>query len=115
MLPVAQILPPGWLDLFSAEHGQIGVGLDPATTTKATSNPSAIVVVQRVNLMHYARLILRYKTADPNVTFFLLHAIVTGLRTRGLSVRRLCLLATNERFFAVGVRQRLAGKVPVEL
>ncbi|MBM3851749.1 MAG: hypothetical protein FJ399_01190 [Verrucomicrobia bacterium] len=115
MIRVADILPKNWLDVFSPHHGQIGIGLDPATTTKATSNPSAIVVDQRVNLTHFFRLALRFKTADPDVTFYLLNTIVTGLRGRGLSVRRLCILATNERFFAVSVRKKMTGKVPVEL
>lgn len=115
MIRVADILPSGWLDLFSPHHRQIGIGLDPATTTKATSNPSAIVCVQRVNLMHFARVVLRFKTDDPDVTFFLLNALVTGLRSRGLSARRLVILATNERFFAVSVRKKMIGKVPTEL
>lgn len=115
MIHVADILPSGWLDAFSREHRQIGIGLDPATTTKAKSNPSAIVVAQRVNLMHFARLVLRFKTDDPDVTTFLLMAIVSALRSRGLSVRRLCILATNERFFAVSVRKKMVGKCPVEL
>lgn len=108
------ILPPGWLDLFSSDP-QIGIGLDPATTTKETSNPSAITVTQKVGLMHYARLVLRFKTDDPDVTEGLLRAILLGLRGRGLSVRRLVILATNERFFAVSMRKKFVRLVPVEL
>lgn len=109
------ILPPGWLTLFSETHPLIGIGLDPATTTKKTSNPSAISVVQKVGLMYLARLIIRFKTDDPDVTELILRTIVDGLRSRGLSVRRLVILATNERFFAVSMRKKFAAKVPVEL
>lgn len=115
MIRVDDIFPPGWLDAFSPSHRQIGIGLDPATTTKAKSNPSAIVCVQKVNLMHFSRLAVRFKTADPDVTEAILRTIIMGLRGRGLSARRLCILATNERFFAVSMRKKFAGKVPVEL
>lgn len=109
------ILPAGWLSLFSDVHPRIGIGLDPATTTKKTSNPSAITVTQQVGLMFLARLIIRYKTDDPDVTEMILRQIIDGLRSRGLSVRRLCILATNERFFAVSLRKKFVSKVPVEL
>lgn len=109
------ILPPGWLDVFSPAHPRIAIGLDPATTTKKTSNPSAIVVTQEVNLTKFMRLVLRLKTDDPDVITTLLRQICVGLRGRGLSVRRLVILATNERFFAVTVRKKFAALAPTEL
>jgi hypothetical protein len=114
-IPVANILPPGWLDYFDRDSPRIGIGLDPATTTKKTSNPSGITVTQQVGLMYFARLILRFKTDDPDITEALLRLILDGLRSRGLSARRLCIAATNERFFAAAMRKKFAGKVPVEL
>lgn len=112
---VSNILPDGWLDLFDRDAPRIGIGLDPATTTKRTSNPSAIAVVQEVGLMRHARLILRYKSADPEVTTALFDAIVGGLRGAGLRVRRICILATSERYFAVAVKKQFTGRAPVEL
>jgi hypothetical protein len=112
---VAKILPPDWLDVFSPVHPRIGIGLDPATTTKDTSNPSGLSVVQQVGLTNYARLVLRYKTDDPDVTTSLCRQIVTGLGSIGLHVRQLCILATNERFFAAALRKQLAPLVPVHL
>jgi hypothetical protein len=112
---VDSILPPGWLDVFSTSHPRIAIGLDPATTTKKTSNPSAIVVTQEVNLVKFARLVVRLKTEDPDVITSLLREICVGLRGRGLSVRRLVILATNERFFAVKVRKNFATLAPTEL
>jgi hypothetical protein len=112
---VDSILPDGWLDVFSSTHGRVGVGLDPATTTKKTSNPTGLVVAQEVNLTAYCRLMLRLKTDDPDVITALLRQIYTGLRGRGLSVRRLSILATNERFFAVAVRKKFAALAPTEL
>jgi len=115
MIRVADILPPGWLDVFAPDAPRIGIGLDPATTTKAKSNPSGISVIQQVGLVYFARLVVRFKTDDPDVTEGLLTLILDGLRSRGLSVRRLCILATNERFFATALRKKFTGKVPVEL
>lgn len=112
---VDSILPPNWLDVFSPDHGKIGIGFDPATTTKKTSNPSGIVVTQEVNLTAFFRLVLRLKTDDPDVITSLLRTICTGLRGRGLSVRKLCILATNERFFAVQVRKKFVSLAPTEL
>ena len=66
MIRVADILPPGWLDVFAPDAPRIGLGLDPATTTKAKSNPSSISAIQQVGLVYFARLILRFPSASPN-------------------------------------------------
>lgn len=112
---VSTILPPGWATVFSTKHPRIAIGIDPATTTKKKSNPTGIVVTQQVGLFYYQRLVLRLKTADPDVIHAILLAITNGLRAHGLIVRRVCILATNERFFAVALRKKLAGLAPVEL
>jgi len=112
---VDNILPPGWLDVFDPAYPRIGIGLDPATTTKKKSNPSGLTVTQQVGLNYYARLVVRFKSADPDVTTGLLDQIVSGLRGRGLRVRMICILATNERYFAVAVKKQFAGKAPVQL
>lgn len=114
-LNVSNVLPAGWLDLFAQDQPRIGIGLDPATTTKETSNPTGITITQQVSLMYFARLVLRLKTGDPDVIEYLLRQILQGLRGRGLSARRLCIAATNERFFSITMRKKLAPLVPVEL
>lgn len=112
---VDSILPAGWLNVFSREHPRIAIGVDPATTTKKKSNPTGIVVTQQVGLFYFQRLVIRMKTEDPEVVERLLKTIIAGLRSIGLSVRKVCIRATNERFFAVSLRKLLAGKSPVEL
>lgn len=114
-LSVHNALPPGWVDRFDPSHGRIAIGYDPATTTKKKSNPSALTVVQQCGLYYYARLIVRFKTADGDVVEALINEIVTGLRARGLSVHGLAILATNERFFAVSLKKRFTGRLPVKL
>lgn len=114
-MTVAEILPPDWLSVFSRDHPRIAIGIDPATTTKKKSNPTGIVVMQQVGLMHFQRLVIRLKTGDGDVIEQLLKTILLGLRTVGLSCRRICILATNERFFAVALRKKLVRLAPVEL
>lgn len=112
---VANILPAGWVDFFDPHSRSISFGLDPATTTKKKSNPSVFSATQKVGLFNYVRLVVRLKTADPDVIHALIAEVVAGLRARGLSVRRLVILATNERFFAVTLKKRFAGSLPVKL
>lgn len=114
-LSVEDILPPGWLAVFSRAHPRIAIGIDPATTTKKKSNPTGIVVIQQVGQFYFQRLVVRMKTEDPEVIERLLRLIIAGLLSIGLSVRRVCIRATNERFFAVSLRKLLAGKAPVVL
>ncbi len=114
-LSVEDILPPAWLSVFSRAHPRIAIGIDPATTTKKKSNPTGIVVIQQVGQFYYQRLVIRMKTEDPDVIERLLMLVIAGLRSIGLSVRRVCIRATNERFFAVQLRKRLAGKAPVTM
>ena len=112
---VENILPTGWVDRFYMLGGRISIGIDPATTTKKMSNPTGIVVTQQVGLFYHERLVIRLKTGDGDVIFELLRAIIDGLRAVGLAVRKVIILATNERFWAISMRKRLASRAPVEL
>lgn len=102
---------PAWLPLI--EHSAIGLGLDVATTEKQTSNPSALAVVERTGREYFARLIVRWKTADPAVTQAILTTLLMRLAPR--RARRLCIDATSERFFAAELKRKLGALVPVEL
>lgn len=113
-LKVSEILPRGWEDVFSPVHTRIGIGYDIATTTNKKSNPSSLAVVQQVGHSCIGRLILRWKTKDPEVAKAILRRVITGL-PHGLRARRLCIDASNERYFATQVRSEFAGLVPVEL
>lgn len=112
---IEDVLPADWLDLFDPLYPRIGLGLDPATTTKAKSNPSAFVAIQQLSLMYFARLVVRFKTDDPEVTKAIMRLILTGLKSKGMHARRLCIAATNERFFAAACRREFAALVPVQL
>ena len=66
---IIDAVPVGWLDYLSepllGRVGRIGLGLDVATTEKATSNPSSLAVTEEVGLDYFVRLLLRWKTSDP--------------------------------------------------
>lgn len=97
--------------------GAVGLGWDLATTTKATSNPSSFAVVERRGVERIVRAVLNWKTADPDVALERARRLIKAVATRreGGSARRLCIDATNERYFAQTARKELGGLVPVEL
>ena len=97
--------------------GRVGLGWDLATTTSATSNPSAFTVLEENGVDLLARAVITWKTADPQVAMERARRIVRAVRARreGGPARRLCVDATNERYFAQTARRELGGEVPVEL
>lgn len=108
----SEVLPAGWRDWLTPHH-PVAAGLDVATTTKQKSNPSALALVQKVSADFIVRVVARWKTNDPRVTAAVLDELLD--LPHGLRLRRLCIDATNERFFAAQQQQRLAGRVAVEL
>ena len=109
----SDVLPSNWREVFSPNHPRIGIGVDPATTTKKKSNPTSIAVIQQVGLSFFVRVLLRFKTSDPRVTTWLLRELLN--LPHGLKCRRVAILATNERFFAAGLKREFTGICPVEL
>lgn len=113
-LRVQDILPENLGDFIDPAHPRLGLGLDLATTTKKKSNPSALALAQEVSPSIFYRLVLRWKTDDPDVT----RAILSGVLDRiphGLRVRGLAIDATSERFFASDLRRDFSGRLPVQL
>ncbi|HWD20503.1 MAG TPA: hypothetical protein VHB20_14620 [Verrucomicrobiae bacterium] len=105
---------------FLVEHltsGPVGLGWDLATTTKATSNPSSLAVVEGHGNEKIIRAIINWKVSDPAVAVERVRRIAQAvkLRREGGPARRLCIDATNERYFAQAFRNDLADLVPVEL
>lgn len=97
--------------------GSVAIGFDVATTTKATSNPSAVTVRERIGVEKFNRLIVTWKTTDPNIARERLGKIISAVRSRpeGGPARRLCIDATSERYFAQDCRTEFGGMLPVEL
>lgn len=87
-------LPPAWRHLFNGAS-DIAIGYDIATTTRDTSNPSVITIMCRGPQRIEARLIIRFKTADPKRPLELLTEIVETLTVGNVGID-----ATSERYFA---------------
>lgn len=111
---IPRLLPPEWPSLIDPNAPRLGLGYDIATTTKKTSNPSSITLTQEKGFLHLARLIVRFKSADPTfaraLIDHLLFMLPHGLRCRGLSVD-----ASNERYYAIETQKYFRGRLPVHL
>ena len=97
--------------------GATGIGVDVATTTKGTSNPTAVAVCQADSSGWRFPLICTWKTADPEVTRKRLRTIGQAIAARpvGGRARRLVIDATSERYYATDVRRHLSAQFPVLL
>ncbi len=97
--------------------GKVGIGFDVATTTRATSNPSAVTVVEANGIEKTQVLVCTWKERDPAVARERLKRIITcvQMRKHGGPPRRLCIDATSERYFAEETAAAFRGIVPVEL
>lgn len=116
MLTVAAAIPDRWTSFLT--EGPLGLGLDLATTEKGTSNPSALAISQRSAGLVIFRLILAWKTSDPDVTRAIVALVLDQLSAADVAnarARRLCIDASNETFFASDLRSKFGGRVPVEL
>ena len=105
---------------FLLEHlgpGPVGLGHDLATTEKATSNPTALAVTEQVGIDLVTRLVLTWKTRDPDIAEERVKRIVQAIprRVSGGKGRKLCVDATNERYFASTLQRKLRAEIPVEL
>lgn len=112
--PISEVIPDDWLSRL-VPGSKIGLGLDLATTNKGKSNPTALAITEQVAMTYFVRLLMRWKTNDPAVTRAILRAVLNMLAGIRRRARRLCIDATNERFFAVDIRTALVADVPVEL
>lgn len=97
--------------------GAVGIGVDTATTQRATSNPTAVAVCERSGAETIVRAVVVWKTRDPHIATERIRAIVDAVKARpsGGSARRLAIDATGERYFAESIRRELGSEIPVEL
>lgn len=103
--------PPDWRAVLG--DGTIAVGADPATTEKEKSNPFSISIVEQVGSEFVLRLVVRFKTQDPEkAKAYLREACDLG---NGRRPRRLVIDGTSERFWAAEVKREFSGICPVEL
>jgi hypothetical protein len=106
-------IPSNWTATIG--DGPIAIGYDVGTTERGTSNPSSITVTEDGKPKAHVRLLVAWKSADPEIAIALLSLLLDDLAAAGHRVRRLVIDASSERFHARTVRRRLAGKCPVLL
>ncbi len=87
-----------------AEAGTWGAGYDIATTTNAKSNPSSITLTQAKGAERRARLIVRWKSANPEFSKALVLRGLETLKQAGASVAKLCVDASNEKYYATQIK-----------
>ncbi len=113
MIRVRDCLSRDWVRLIGT--GPIGIGGDLATTEKEKSNPSSIVVTEKVGPLYVERLVLRWKTSREEVSTAMFDMVFSDLVSRNLRPRRMSIDATNERFFAQTLQRRFRKHCPVDL
>jgi hypothetical protein len=104
-------------EILRSAPGAIGIGVDPATTTKDTSNPTSVTVTERRGIERLQRMVFCWKERKAKVARYRLRRIVETIRSRteGGAPRRVCIAATNERYWADETADELNALVPVEL
>ena len=101
----------------SLTDGPVGIGFDVATTTAEVSNPSCVNVREKKANDRFDRLVVIWKERKPQIARERLQAIVQCVRNRpaGGPARKLCIDASNERYFAEETADLLAPLIPVQL
>jgi hypothetical protein len=97
--------------------GPVGIGVDPASTTGETSNPTSVTVTENCGGERKQRLVIVWKEKREAVQRDRLQRIVLAVQERksGGRARRMVIDGGNERLFAEGTQAELAPLIPVEV
>ena len=97
--------------------GAVGIGVDVASTTGDTSNPTSVTITEKKGLERKQRIVVVWKEKREIVQRERLRQIALAVRNRskGGPGRRLCIDGSNERLFAEGTQAALAGLIPVQV
>jgi len=105
-----------WIAAHLDPKARVGLGFDVATTTKGTSNPSVLSLVEEHGPEWIVRARLVWKTKDPEVANERLDGVIDLIARRpGGRAVALAQDATNEKYYAEDNRKRLRRKLPVIL
>lgn len=102
-----------WIDRLG--DGPVALGYDIATSDRGTANPSAVTVSQRDSRVTIARLIVSWKTRDPEIAKAVLTCVFDDLEFAGIKPRRLVVDASSEKYYAANVQTQFRRRCPVEL
>lgn len=96
-------------------HGTLTLGHDIATTEKKMSNPSSLVMMERVGMDYPGRLSVWWKTADPDISLALLEQAVLQIRAADRRPRNLNVDSSNELYHAQRIKKALSKYIAVQL
>ncbi len=102
-----------WADLLT--EGPLALGYDVATTEKGKSNPSGITVMQQVGRINMSRLVITWKTAEPEVARQVISAVMDDIEARKMKPRRLVIDASSEKYYAADMKTFIRKRCAVEL
>lgn len=108
-----EAIPQSWTDHLT--DGDIGLGLDLATSDKKTSNPSSLTVTQKIGRQFKTRFNVSWKTDDPAVTTAICELILDDLLKIGKKAKRLSIDASNEVFFAKELKKKFSKYCQIKL
>lgn len=111
MILASSAVPPDWS--LRCGGGMLTLGNDVATTDKKSSNPSAFTVMEKLSGIYWQRLVVRFKSADPAVTYAILDSILAA--RPAAEWRRMCIDASSEKYHAQTMRKRFQGRIAVDL
>lgn len=108
-----QAISSDWIALLT--DGPIALGYDVATTQNGQSNPSALCVMQRDGGVAISRLVVSWKTREPEVARQVITAVLDDIQAAGRKARRLEIDASSEKYYAADMRTFVRLRCPVEL
>lgn len=96
--------------------GDVGLGVDVATTTGESSNPTSVTVTEKRGVEYLSHVFI-WKTRDAMLQRERLRQIIGAVKARkcGKPARRMCIDSTSEMLFADDCRKILGAIVPVQL
>lgn len=107
-------LPTGW-QKYLVNGALTAIGCDPATTEKEKSNPTGVAITQDLNGTLAAKILLRYKKADPREARETLRHICAETKLTTGNLRAAVLDGTSERYWCAETKVELQTICPIIL
>lgn len=96
--------------------GRVGIGIDVATTESDVSNPTCIAGTEHTGAEYIQRFSLIWKEKNPQIARDRFRRILETVNARPAGrVNRVCMDASNERYFAEETAAQLQHLAPFEL
>lgn len=111
MLSASSAVPPDWAKFIGP--GNLAIGHDVATTDKKTSNPSGLTVMEQLGSMYFQRLVVRWKTPDPDIAIAIISSVFEAMPRN--QIRGMAIDASNEKYHAQNLRTLFRKYCPVDL